>query len=630
MQLEQHIWVEAWIDAMPSRGARHIQGDSWMPLDASFKQYTFTQGIDLDQAVSLDAEGLLQTVTEDAAGFNYDDTQGWVQGIDTPTLETALNDYQTDLLSHIQQHHADATVGEVLGTQTIIPIESPYLPWSLPYQRLSKQDVVLTKPAFKFSLYANESARHLDMPLFSFTRALPNIAGKRLTLSFSPQTEEDAVVLESFLPTVAAGETVDLTDLPTSLPGYLVQLTAELRLEGELVASHAGFTLGQELSSVTAMSRLTGGWHQAHNKPIAGEFYAFGIDLQGVSGKTLEAAQTRLEATKAQLEAQNVTGLTKDDLIGDMLFAAATSYFAANDAGLQMLNLRGDSLGYRLPSFGTVSTSLETVYSFGVPRQVNMAGLFVDMDVVTHSLWAKDNDADKTIATAQLLGYQSSAWEHKIPELFFTNENNPGEAVSAVKALAIAAAEGQRVYQITQENVGVVTGLAIGEEVKREIRDSVAVGKVALVSEGMITVGEWTGVGYIISDPLTGSGAYRISGGGNGAIMILFTMALILLTAFAAPALIAPAGKLAAIIVFGMQIYNFVMYSFFIRRISNSDLSDEELYKAVSLGSFTYSMHSVLVLLAPLWRAVGYKGAALEIFTSVLLDIFNTAGFYKS
>jgi len=67
----------------------------------------------------------------------------------------------------------------------------------------------------------------------------------------------------------------------------LVQLTAELRLDGELVASHAGFTLGQELSSVTAISRLTGGWHQAHNKPIAGEFYAFGIDLQGVSGKTL-------------------------------------------------------------------------------------------------------------------------------------------------------------------------------------------------------------------------------------------------------------------------------------------------------------------------------------------------------
>ncbi len=102
--------------------------------------------------------------------------------------------------------------------------------------------------------------------------------------------------------------------------------------------------------------------------------------------------------------------------------------------------------------------------------------------------------------------------------LLFTNEEYPCEAVSAVKALAIASAEGQRIYQVTQENVNAVLPvLNISSEVKDEIRASVAIGKVATVSQNNITVGSWTGVGYIIADPDTGAGAYRISGGSNGA-----------------------------------------------------------------------------------------------------------------
>jgi hypothetical protein len=133
--------------------------------------------------------------------------------------------------------------------------------------------------------------------------------------------------------------------------------------------------------------------------------------------------------------------------------------------------------------------------------------------------------------------------------LFFTNEAHPGEAVSAVKALAVASAEGQRIYQITSANVGVVNGLNIGQEVKDEIIASVAVGKEATVSESSITVAGWTGVGYIISDPDTGAGAYRISGGSNGALLLgvawlmvgvlFFILALITASTITSPLLFA-------------------------------------------------------------------------------------------
>jgi hypothetical protein len=135
-----------------------------------------------------------------------------------------------------------------------------------------------------------------------------------------------------------------------------------------------------------------------------------------------------------------------------------------------------------------------------------------------------------TQQTVQQVGMTISALEHRIPELFFTNEAHPGEAVSAVKALAVASAEGQRIYQITSANVGVVNSLNIGQEVKDEIIASVAAGKEATVSESSITVAGWTGVGYIISDPDTGAGAYRISGGGNGGLVIISAVGMTALT----------------------------------------------------------------------------------------------------
>ncbi|MCP4695805.1 MAG: sugar-binding protein, partial [Gammaproteobacteria bacterium] len=148
-----------------------------------------------------------------------------------------------------------------------------------------------------------------------------------------------------------------------------------------------------------------------------------------------------------------------------------------------------------------------------------MSGIMADMDAVAQSLWAKDNNVQTSKAVGQQTGMIASAFEHRIPELFFINEENPGKTISAVKALAIAAQQGQRIYQITSANISVLDRLNIGAEVKDDIRAAAAVGKEAAVSEGTITVADWTGTGYIISDPATGAGAYRISGGSNGCIM---------------------------------------------------------------------------------------------------------------
>ena len=41
--------------------------------------------------------------------------------------------------------------------------------------------------------------------------------------------------------------------------------------------------------------------------------------------------KAKLEATKARLEANDLTGMTKDDIVGDLLHTTAVSYFAELD-----------------------------------------------------------------------------------------------------------------------------------------------------------------------------------------------------------------------------------------------------------------------------------------------------------
>lgn len=520
----EHVWVRAWIDFWPSRGARHRKGDTWIPMDASFKQYEFTKGMDIQGNVPFDGEGFVEQITQ-AAQIN--EQEGWVSGIDQNLIQTTLENYQTQIGNYVEQTNPEATVGEVLGTQTIIPSRRNRFAAGLPYKVVATGNRARELPdslhlKFRYNLYASETDRVRGYdPVIAFQDSLPNLAGKRITLSFAPATDADRRLIESYLPEVPEGQELDPTSLPTSLPGYLIKLKAQLKIDGEVVQSGGYFSLGQELSTASAITIAPGAWLPAYDKPIAGEFYAIGIDAHGIGAKQLEKVKARLETVKTKLENQQFGGLTKDSILGDILHAGILSYFAANDMNLKMVNRSGKVLSYRLPSFGTFSTSLKPSYFFGIPQRVKMGGIRVNIDFLNKSLWTTDNDKSVMVAITQQLGMMASAWEHRIPEMLFTDEEHPGEAVSAVKALAVAAKEGQRIYTVTAENVGsVLPVLNVRADVKDDIRNAVAIGKIATISQNQVSVGGWTGVGYIITDPEIGTGAYLISGGLNGGYIV--------------------------------------------------------------------------------------------------------------
>lgn len=72
----------------------------------------------------------------------------------------------------------------------------------------------------------------------------------------SSLTISDRQVIENYLPEIPEGQEFDPNDLSTSLPGYLINLKAQLKLDGEIVAESGSFTMGQELNSTTWITKM--------------------------------------------------------------------------------------------------------------------------------------------------------------------------------------------------------------------------------------------------------------------------------------------------------------------------------------------------------------------------------------
>jgi hypothetical protein len=146
----------------------------------------------------------------------------------------------------------------------------------------------------------------------------------------------------------------------------------------------------------------------------------------------------------------------------------------------------------------------------------------MDLDRVAWIHGAQQPSSEKARQLTVQAGALSSALEHGVPEQMFSTEDEPVEAVSAVKAFGIANSEGQRIYRITQANqVEVLPSIHHDQNTMDEIKAALAAGKEVTTHTDPVSVPGWQGAGYVILDPETGAGAWKIGGGANGGILTL-------------------------------------------------------------------------------------------------------------
>jgi hypothetical protein len=367
------------------------------------------------------------------------------------------------------------------------------------------------------------------------------LAGKKITLSFSPAGQADADLIASFLPAPNAdGTPFSPSQVPSLLPGYLIHLKPELRIKGDLVATGPAFAMGAELVQQAAyFNPALGTWEPGEpNRPTVGEYIATALNLQGISEAELSALRSSLETTKARLEhlRQNPGDLSvsqtlsKETLPGDLLYSTVLSYFAAIDSAAQISARSAKIRTVRMPSFGNFGMAASVQFYFGTPRNVGFPAFQMDIDRVIGSEVAKDGNNLAVVAFRRAVGATYSANEHLVPERLFNDPDRPAndpaqpQALSAVKALAVAASQGQRIYILNSQNADThstaINRLSLDPDVKQEIANALAVGMEVIVHEARIFLGGAQGSGHIVIDPQTGAGAYKISTGASGGYVV--------------------------------------------------------------------------------------------------------------
>lgn len=509
----EHVWVEAWVDYFPSQGAKHKVGDSWIPLDASYKQYNYVQGFDYENDVPFDAAGLMATVN---AQLTIDPATGSVSGPVNDAVNSAMQSYQEQLKNYIDSQGAGLYFEQVFGAKKTIKKEVMQLSSGLPYEVKAKTNGFSAIPdelryKVQFTLQQNiNSYGFTDVMTHEFL--LPEIAGKKLSLSYAPASEADGDVIRSLIPPEGATE----ADIITNIPSYLIKVVPELNVGKEIVATSGALQMGTQTNHKMRLYSPSRGWSSTDGGGVAGEYRAIGVNPGKISGKLLNDVMTNVNTVQERIANSDFTGLEKHDLTGPLIQGNILSYFAMNDLVGNFQQKQYDVTGYTLPSYGYFFTSLQTSYLFGIPRTTHTAGFTMDVPYLSSMGYSNTNDRDVWLGYNSVKGMVASYLENWIPEFLLSSERRQQNGVSAVKLLNQAMQTGQKVYVLNQANQSLLSNIQIGSSARQDIYNALNAGKNVTVHEAPLDVNGWSGSGYIIFDPNTGSGAYMISGGANG------------------------------------------------------------------------------------------------------------------
>ena len=671
MRLE-HVWVEAFVRYNPDRGANNIggqtQGDSWVPMDASFKQYTFKEGMDLQKAVPLDANALAAAAQQ---GAEVNEAEGWVRNLNSQAVQAQLTAYQNKLQTYIaSQNSGNSTVGDVLGTKSAQIDPLPYLAGTLPYKITARSQQFSAIPAgyqaqFQYAIYPDQqSAAWGDSPLVDWQIPTASIAGKKVTIAWVAANAATQAAIEALIPTPPAGQELDPSQLPTGLSSS-ISLKPEIRLDGQTVATGPGLSAGSEPVGAGSFTKYgSGEWDTTTDQLIVGQQTALGISIQGISQQQLETLKTRMEATKAKLEQaqaapqsqrpQILAGMTGENLTGDMLtatiwgyFASLQSYGAISGAQVGMIDLPG-------LQYGLFHAQVQPRKLYGiVTTGISFKGLNMDVGHVRSVRWVKDDNPQsqinsdpnltkngKTAAQNRWIVYNkgkgqySSAMEHATPEQFwvdksqckYTDDNgviqNPAKAdcaqgISAVKAIAIAQSQGQKIYTINPSNRDTaLPKLNLSGDAGAEIRSAIEAGKEVTFHESAINAYGWHGVGYSIVDPDTGAGAYLIEGAGNGGALLGLAIGLIsgLAIILASPLIAAVVGAIGFLIS--------VYFALFETNRFNLDFSSTRLVGTLSGIVLAIILGGYVIVSFPIIFAAGLSWLSVSVLRYLMVEVF--------
>lgn len=497
----EHTWVEAFVDYIPSRGAIHKQGDTWVPIDASFKSTTMVSGLDIAAITGFDAQTFLNDVLSTAT---IDQVTGSITNIDPAFINQQTNTIQQNLLTYITNENITGTLDTLAGSRTISPESPKILAGQLPFRVIARAASVSQVPPSLRHQLTFEILDQLQIPTSTYSAFLPELASKRITLSYIGATASDQAILDSAAESGA-----------TSLSVYLISVQPVLKVEGNTVSTGFPITMGNS-QTIQVTLQSPSQIEVLLFDLIAGDYSAFGLNLAKASLELLEKRAARLSenyfnAVEQDLGINFDPPVSTDEIVGEGLHQNLLAWWVERDFYTQTLALPQGIIEADAPSLGLSASPLSITRLFGVPFKGTYRGFILDIKRDVTLLGHKSGDQTAMKAHNEVSGIIGSSLESEIFNQLYTLNSPP---VSTAALLMESNRAGVPIYEITQSNMSqVLPLLQQSADFKTDVQNAVAAGKSVITSGRDVALGAYTGTGYIVLDPATGEGAYLISGG---------------------------------------------------------------------------------------------------------------------
>ncbi len=486
----EHVWVEAWLDYVPSRGAVQITGDTWVPFDPAFKQFSYVAPTTLLNDVPID-----NVLNSAGTFFTVDETAGRITNVDDDALDTPMEQWTNQLMDQIEAGPVpliQLTVEDILGSRSINEAQTNIAAGSLPYQILAKGSPVATLPSSaRHSVtvrgYRSSFDRTIGSSDLSVTLSLAELNMQRLNVHFEPASTADADVLEAARSTGAS-----------SLPIASVNVIPQLKLDNNVLAVGLSRNMGSDYFLDIQITGPTGATTIDYNI-ISGDEAVIGITGNGFTKSALEKrlASNPVDNTPEYLHQVNLHYWAESDLLNSRAAVGLNGYIT------------------RLPSVGLFSSPLTVSYLFGQPNTGVYASRF--MDVKRSFIGAAADTPSNRVSLVKQAGFNGSYLEGTTFDQLNDTTDPIIRGVDSMKLLSAAAQQNIPLYRITPANRNVaVPALNLPSGVIANINAALDQGQTVLTPESTVNTGPYSGVGYILQDETTGEGAYLIDGGLNG------------------------------------------------------------------------------------------------------------------
>ncbi len=447
-------------------------GPSWLGLDSSIKAagYTFNTPLDFPQDVDLPtvADEYLQTY-RDETPLDFLQTQ----------VQTALADsgeYTAVLSSReLNEEILNIVPSSLQFRQIAVTGEYADLPSDLVHQA-------------RFVAKGPEGEE-----LFDVTLNVHALSNQQVLMEHEPETVEDQEIINSY---GGLGNT----------PAYMVNLRPVLKVGGESMAvARDGYPVGEDYSlDITFISP---------NGEIA------------VSNAMVNGARAYLGVFSQKAESLK-TVADEDKNAARILQEVAVSYVDQwNQAEDELASLLRLCISRPVPTLVVVGSMVNVTDLLGAPHGFDWKGVYVDADLRCTSVSPAAAGDDSGQAITAFMYY--SSMQGSILEDVVLTEAFDVPAMSTARLLGLASSLQIPLLTINADNEDdLISTLPFSDEVIADIRNAVNQGYEVVVPEQEMAADDWTGVGYLKTDPQTGESGWMLSGmiaGANTIILPSYT-----------------------------------------------------------------------------------------------------------